>query len=159
MQQVKGETNMKAIVVTEFGKPNVMKYVDMEMPVINAKQVLIEVHKTSVNYADVKARYGNKSGGDFPFVPGLDAAGVIVEVGSEVRHLCIGQRVVAFPSEGSYAEYVVAEENLTFVIPSTIDFDIAAPVLQFRFCPINYLRISLGLNKVKQLLSTQPLEV
>ena len=109
---------MKAIVVTEFGKPNVMKYIDMEIPSINANQVLIEVYNTSINYADVKARHGNKNGGDFPFVPGLDAAGVIVEVGSEVQHLRIGQRVVAFPSQGSYAEYVVAEENLTFILPS-----------------------------------------
>jgi len=124
---------LKAIVVTEFGKPEVMKYVDIEIPKVAPTQVLIKVERTSVNYADVKSRYGNKGGGKFPFVPGLDAAGVIVEVGSNVHHLTSGQRVIAFPANGSYSEYVVAEEKLTYKIPDAIDFDTAAacPTVSF----------------------------
>lgn len=81
---------MKAIIVSEFGSPEVMKYIDIEIPVISPKQVLIKVEKSSVNFADVKARYGKK--GEFlkPFVPGLDTAGVIAEIGAEVEGFEIG---------------------------------------------------------------------
>ncbi|RXJ04247.1 NADPH:quinone oxidoreductase family protein [Anaerobacillus alkaliphilus] len=124
---------MKAIVVTEFGSTDVMKYVNMEVPGYGPKQVLIEVHTTSVNFADIKSRYGKKGGGKFPFVPGIDVAGVIKEVGSEVEGLKVGQRVIAFPATGSYCEYTVANENLTFVIPDQLSFDIAAasPIVSF----------------------------
>ncbi|KAB2332072.1 zinc-binding dehydrogenase [Cytobacillus depressus] len=124
---------MKAIVITEFGNPEVMKYIDVEIPRIKPTQVLIKVEKTSVNYADIKARYGKKGGWTSPFVPGLDAAGVIVEAGSEVQNLRVGQRVITFPSAGSYSEYVVSEEKLTYAIPDNIDFDTAAasPIVSF----------------------------
>ena len=124
---------MKAIIVPEFGAPEVMQYVEVETPKINPSQVLIRVEKTSVNYADVKARYGHKGKGNFPFIPGLDTAGVIVEVGAEVKHLQHGQRVMAFPVNGSYAEFVVAEGILTFEIPDSMDFTTAAacPTVSF----------------------------
>lgn len=124
---------MKAILVTEFGGPEHMKYVDVEKPSITPKQVLIRVEKTSVNFADIKSRYGKKGAGKLPFIPGLDAAGIIEQVGSEVQNLQVGQRVIAFPLGGSYAEYVAANEDLTFVLPDHIGFDIAAacPVVSF----------------------------
>ncbi len=124
---------MKAIVIRAFGSTDVMKYVDMEVPTYGPKQVLIEVYKTSVNFADIKSRYGKKGGGTFPFVPGLDVAGVIKEVGSEVQGLEVGQRVIAFPATGSYCEYAVANESLTFVIPDQLSFEKAAasPIVSF----------------------------
>lgn len=124
---------MKAIIVPEFGGPEVMQYVEMATPKISPSQVLIRVEKTSVNYADVKARYGKKGKGDFPFIPGLDASGVIVEVGAEAHHLRPGQRVIAFPANGSYAEYVAAEGILTYEIPDSMDFTTAAacPTVSF----------------------------
>ncbi|HWO98509.1 MAG TPA: NADPH:quinone oxidoreductase family protein [Bacillus sp. (in: firmicutes)] len=118
---------MKAIVVTEFGGPEVLKYMDVEKPALQSKQVLIRVATTSVNFADVKARYGNYHGaGQPPFIPGLDAAGVVEAVGSEVKSVKVGERVIAFPKNGSYAEYVTADEELVFVLPDNIDFDTAA---------------------------------
>lgn len=124
---------VKAVVVTEFGKPEVLKVVEMEVPSFNSKQVLIKVEKASVNFADVKARYGKKGKGNFPFIPGLDAAGTIEAVGTDVQQFQVGQRVVAFPVGGSYAEYVVANENLTFQIPDSVKFDVAAacPTVSF----------------------------
>ncbi|USG66171.1 NADPH:quinone oxidoreductase family protein [Brevibacillus ruminantium] len=124
---------MKAILVTAFGGTEGMIYTDVEMPEIHPKQVLIRVEKTSVNFADIKSRYGKKGGGALPFIPGLDATGVIVEVGAQVKSLQAGQRVIAFPHNGSYAEYIAADENLTFVLPDEIDFDTAAacPIVSF----------------------------
>lgn len=123
---------MKAIVVKEFGGPEMMAYIDVPIPEVAPDQVLIQVEMTSVNFADIKSRYGNK-GARLSFIPGLDAAGVIVEVGSEVQGFHVGDRVIAFPSGGSYAEYVVASEKLTFAIPDSLDFELAAacPTVSF----------------------------
>lgn len=115
---------MKAVVVTEFGSAEHMKYVDLEIPKVQPHQVLIRVHATSVNFADIKSRYGKK-GQALPFIPGLEAAGIIEQVGSDVTHFHVGQRVLAFPHNGSYAEYVVADEALTFALPDFIDFETA----------------------------------
>ncbi|MGG2065924.1 quinone oxidoreductase family protein [Bacillus sp. S14(2024)] len=124
---------MKAIVVTAFGGPEVMRYTDIAIPSINANQVLIRVVATSVNFADIKSRYGKKGTGNLPFIPGIDAAGIIEQVGSKVTNIKVGQRVIAFPLNGSYAEYVAADEELTFALPDEIDFETAAacPIVSF----------------------------
>jgi len=125
---------MKAVVVTDYGTPEVMKYLTVDNPTMKSFQVLIRVIATSVNFADIKARYGNKNeGSQPPFIPGLDAAGVIEKVGADVQHLKVGQRVIAFPHDGSYAEYVVADESLTFVISDNLEFEVAAasPIVSF----------------------------
>ena len=116
---------MKAVIVDEFGAPEKMKVKEIPVPDIDPNQVLIRTVMASVNFADIKARYGNKGAG-LPFIPGLDAAGIIEKVGSEVKELKAGQRVVAFPSNGSYAEYVAANESLTYPIPDDLDFAMAA---------------------------------
>lgn len=124
---------MKAIVVTSFGGSEVMKYTDVDMPAISENQVLIRIVATSVNFADIKSRYGKKGNKALPFIPGIDAAGIVERVGSQVKNLHPGQRVIAFPQNGSYAEYVVANENLTFALPHEIDFQTAAacPIVSF----------------------------
>ncbi len=125
---------MKAIVVTDYGTPEVMQYINVDRPTPEPNQVLIRTVATSVNFADVKARYGNKNGVNHPpFIPGLDVAGVIETVGNEIQNLKVGQRVIAFPQNGSYTEYVVANESLTFVIPDGLDFEVAAacPIVSF----------------------------
>ncbi|MBP1935051.1 quinone oxidoreductase family protein [Ammoniphilus resinae] len=125
---------MKAVVVEQFGGPEMLKYTEVEKPVPAENQVLIRVAATSVNFADIKSRYGTYHGAKQPpFIPGLDAAGTIEEIGGAVKGLKVGQRVIAFPKEGSYAEYVVANEDLVFVLPDSIDFATAAacPIVSF----------------------------
>lgn len=120
-----GVVEIKAIIVEQYGSTEHMKYVEVERPSINSKQVLIRTMVTSVNFADIKARYGQKEQGKLPFIPGLEASGIIEQVGEDVTSLYVGQRVLAFPLNGSYAEYIIADENLTFVIPEQISFDVA----------------------------------
>ncbi|AUW94843.1 quinone oxidoreductase [Sulfobacillus thermotolerans] len=125
---------MKAVVVTAFGGPEVLRVVDVARPDMNSHQVLIKVHATSVNFADIKARYGQyHNTGTPPFIPGLDDAGTIEAVGSEVTRFRPGQRVIAFPANGSYAEYIVVDETLTFALPPEVDWDTAAacPLVSF----------------------------
>lgn len=125
---------MKAIVVEEFGGSEVLNLREIQPPEIGDDQVLIKVAATSVNFADVQTRRGlYHAAGKPPLIPGLDAAGTIVEIGSKVTRFKPGQRVIAFPKGGSYAEYVAAVENLTFPLPDAIDWITAAacPVVTF----------------------------
>lgn len=123
---------MKAILVTGYGGIENMIYTDVDMPELKEKQVLIRTVATSVNFADIKSRYGKK-GGKLPFIPGLDVVGVIERVGAQVTDFQVGQRVIAFPGQGSYAEYVAADEALTFAIPDSLDDRTAAasPIVSF----------------------------
>ncbi|MCM3409656.1 quinone oxidoreductase family protein [Metabacillus litoralis] len=116
---------MKAIIQSEFGDADVLSYSEIEIPKIGDAECLIKVAYTSVNYADIKKRIGNKGKGNFPLILGLDTAGTIVEVAPD-SPFSIGDRVIAFPKGGSYAEYVSANEKLVFKIPDTLSFEQAA---------------------------------
>lgn len=116
---------MKAVVQHEFGAAVVLIYTDVEMPQIGENEVLIKGSYTSVNYADIKTRVGNKGKGSFPFTLGLDIAGTIEAVSGN-SSFSKGDRVIAFPKNGSYAEYVVANEQLVFKIPDSLPFEQAA---------------------------------
>ncbi|MEI2354917.1 quinone oxidoreductase family protein [Mesobacillus zeae] len=116
---------MKAVIQNEFGDASVLTYTDVAFPKIGKNEVLIKVAYTSVNYADIKKRRGNKGKGNFPLMLGLDVAGTIEEV-SPKSNFSKGERVIAFPKDGAYAEYVVANEQLVFKIPDSLSFEQAA---------------------------------
>jgi NADPH:quinone reductase len=117
---------MKAIIVEEFGGPEVLQYKEVPSPEPNAKEVLIKTWKTSVNFADIKNRTGKKAKGIFPMILGLDLVGIVEKIGHDVKDIKIGQRVIAFPHSGSYAEYATANELLVYPIPDHMDIDTAA---------------------------------
>lgn len=118
---------LKAIVVSEFGDPDTLKLIEKPIPKVNENQLLIKVKATSVNYADIKMRKGSYPGEkQLPFTPGLDVAGIVSDIGKNVEKSFLGQNVVAFPSDGSYAEYIIVEKDMVYPIPSKIDFVQAA---------------------------------
>ena len=118
---------MDAIVITQFGGLDALEYRSVNDPAPNDTQVLIQVAARSVNFADIKAREGRYHGaGKPPFVPGLDVTGTVVQIGSKVTGFSVGDRVVAFPINGSYSEFAVSDEILTYRLPETIDFQTAA---------------------------------
>ncbi|MDM5340130.1 NADPH:quinone oxidoreductase family protein [Fictibacillus enclensis] len=116
---------MKAIIVKNFGSSENMTWSETAVPQIGSDQILIKVKTTSVNYADIKARVGTKGKGNLPFIPGLEAAGIVEKVGPDVLNIHEGQRVLAFPHDGSYAEYMRADAQLTFPIPDSMTFETA----------------------------------
>lgn len=126
---------MKAVIVSDFGGPDVLHYEDVPMPTPGENQVLIRVEATSVNFADIKSRIGNYHKGQHPpYIPGLDVAGVVEDVGTGVTKFKKGQRVIAFPTtHGTYAEFTVANENLTYALPDNLSFEQAAasPLVAF----------------------------
>ncbi|ETP70779.1 quinone oxidoreductase [Planococcus glaciei] len=133
---------MKAIVVKELGAPEVMQLQEVGKPEIAPHQVLIQVKAISVNFADIKARQGQYHGAEAgtAFTPGLDCAGEIIEVGSKVTKFKAGQRVMAFPKNGSYAEYVAADEALTYAVPDELDIETAAASLTVGITAYNVIQ-------------------
>ncbi|SDJ65766.1 quinone oxidoreductase family protein [Sediminibacillus albus] len=124
---------MKTILIDRYGGPEVLQMRNISIPMVKDDEVLIKVAKTSVNFADIKNRSGKKKKGSLPFIPGLDAAGVVEQVGKNVHSVLPGDRVITFPKGGSYAEYVVAKQSLTFKIPDEMGFNTAAacPTVSF----------------------------
>ncbi|MFF7492903.1 NADP-dependent oxidoreductase [Streptomyces rubiginosohelvolus] len=108
---------MRAIGVCEFGGPEVLRVLDLPEPQAGPGEVRVRVHAAAVSPTDVMLRTGGHAvrmpGRRPPFVPGMDAAGVIDQIGPGVEgRLAVGQRVVALvlftgPHGGAYAEQVV----------------------------------------------------
>ncbi|WP_271852302.1 NADP-dependent oxidoreductase [Planococcus maritimus] len=125
---------MKAIVIDQYGGKEQLKEREVETPAISAHQVLVEVHATSINPIDWKLREGylkEMLPWDFPIILGWDVAGVVKEVGDEVRHYHPGDRVFARPAttrQGTYAEFVPVDENLLARMPESMSFEEGAAI-------------------------------
>lgn len=119
---------MKAVSVLAHGGPEVLSYGDREPPEPGPGQLRIRVAVTSVNFADIKARAGAYGKRELPFVPGLDAAGVVDEVGEGVGAFAPGQRVAAYTLGGSYAEYALTTEQLCFYLSDKVPFEQGAGI-------------------------------
>jgi NADPH2:quinone reductase len=112
---------MRAIQMTEFGGPEVMKLVELPTPEPAPGEVLIRVSRAGINFADTHTRtnsYVRKA--TLPLVPGGEVAGVIVSApaDSELRE---GDRVIALTGTGGYAEYATAPADRVVSIPDGLD--------------------------------------
>lgn len=126
---------MKAVRISEFGGPEVLKIQETEIPAIAADELLVKVYASGVNPVDWVVRNG---GNDFlrahlklPLTLGWDAAGIVEEVGSNVTDVKKGDKVYGvpnFPGDGSYAEYVAAKADQFALMPGNISFNEAAGV-------------------------------
>ena len=108
-------TKMKAVVLHEYGGPEVLNYEETPRPEPRDDEVLIRVVAASVNPVDVAIRSGKYAEyfhTTLPLVPGMDAAGVVEATGSKISGLKVGDPVYAFftlREEGGYAEFVARE--------------------------------------------------
>ncbi len=119
---------MKAIVITQPGDPDVLKQADVPKPEPKPGEVLIKVVAAGVNRPDVAQRKGvyPPPPGAPQDIPGLEVAGVIEGVGSEVTLWKVGDEVCALVSGGGYAEYCVAPEGQCLPVPDNLSFIEAA---------------------------------
>lgn len=115
---------MKAVRVNEFGDVDVLKIEEVDMPVPRSHHVLIKVDSAGVNYADVLRRGGNYPGPGLPTSMGLECAGTVTEVGSDVTGISVGQKVMAM-GPGAHAEYVAVNGGLVFPYPDSLDSIVA----------------------------------
>jgi NADPH2:quinone reductase len=125
---------MRAVQFAEFGKPEVLRVVDVAQPRPNADEVLIELIATGVSYVDVRTRQGaynraeTRVGGVvLPSIPGLQAVGRVVEVGGADKSL-LHRKVVASVKAGACAQYLLAPSSLCAVAPEDVDDDVLAAI-------------------------------
>ncbi|HEV1995956.1 MAG TPA: NADPH:quinone reductase [Candidatus Acidoferrum sp.] len=121
---------MKAILVREFGGPEVLKLEDVPTPKPAAGQVLVRIHAAGVNPYDTYMRAGTYPvKPPLPYTPGSDAAGVIEAAGDGVKKVKPGDRVyTAKTVTGAYAEYALALEEQVHSLPEKISFGQGAAV-------------------------------
>ena len=120
---------MRAISIDKFGEPEVMKIVEIERPLPAPDEILVKVYAASVNPADYIIRRGGNEGLKpllkLPMGLGIDGAGIVEELGSEVTEFKKGDRVYGVPNylDGSYTEYLAAKSNQFALMPHNIDFN------------------------------------
>jgi NADPH2:quinone reductase len=121
---------MKAIVVHEFGGPEVLKLEEVPTPKPAAGQVLVRIHAAGVNPYDTYMRAGTYAvKPPLPYTPGSDAAGVIEAAGDGVKKVKKADRVyTARTLTGAYAEYALALEEKVHALPEKISFSQGAGV-------------------------------
>ena len=124
-------TNLPAsqtsIEITQPGGPEVLQATSRDMPVPTDSQVLIKVAAAGVNRPDVFQRMGfYPPPPGVTDIPGLEASGTIVAVGSAVQRWKVGDQVCALLSGGGYAEYAVADEAICLPIPEGLSLTDAA---------------------------------
>lgn len=113
---------MKAVYLKKYGAADLaFEISETTQPRPQAGQVLIKVEAFGLNFADVMARLGLYKGAPpIPCVLGYDVVGEVVELGTAVTDIAIGDRVTALTKFGGYAEYAIAEQEVTVKIPDTM---------------------------------------
>jgi NADPH:quinone reductase len=112
---------MRAIQVQEFGGPEVLRIADVAMPEPGPGEVLIQVTRAGINFADTHQRRNEYlAKAELPLIPGTEVAGVREDT---------GERVVAVTGTGGYAQYAAAPEALTVPLPDDVDDGTALALL------------------------------
>jgi NADPH:quinone reductase-like Zn-dependent oxidoreductase len=125
---------MKAVVVNEYGGPDVLKYQDAARPEPKEDEILVRVMAAGVNPVDSYVRQGMfaKRGLDNrPMIIGSDIAGVVEKTGASIKKFKTGDAVYCYlpvTRGGGYAEFAIAKESETALKPRNIDFVEAAAV-------------------------------
>ena len=126
------EYNVKAVVVSEFGAPSVLKLADMPKPQPDRDQVLVRVKAAGVGPWDAWIREGKSAlPQPLPLIPGSDISGVVEGTGSAVSAFRPGDEIYGVTNKrftGGYAEYALAEAGMIAPKPRTLDHVQAASV-------------------------------
>jgi len=119
---------MKAIRIGQTGGPEVMRYEEVPEPVPGPSEVLVEIEIAGVNFIDTYHRQGLYPLG-LPFTPGIEAAGRVVRLGSEVEGIGEGDRVVFCLSLGTYAEMALVEAWKLIRLPQGVDPEVGVTAM------------------------------
>jgi NADPH:quinone reductase len=96
---------MKAIELSEYCGIDCLKIVEVEKPRPGANEILLEVRAAGINFAEMELTKGKcKVRKNPPFIMGFEGAGVVAEVGSQVKNPQVGDKITTFVSSGGYAE-------------------------------------------------------
>ncbi|HWS75838.1 MAG TPA: NADPH:quinone oxidoreductase family protein [Quisquiliibacterium sp.] len=118
---------MKAVLCEKFGPPETLAVREVPDPVAGKGQVVIRIHAAGVNFPDtliIEDKYQLKP--PLPFSPGGEVAGVVESVGEGVTRAKVGDRVMAFPGFGGYAEKVCVDQTRITRLPEGVSLVHAA---------------------------------
>src|SRR6476660_9373190 len=114
---------MRGVLCHAFDGTKGLTIGEAEAPRPRADEVLIEVHAASVSYMDYLMICGGyQMRPPLPYVPGTDAAGVVVAVGEKVDRFKPGDRVACEGWHGAFAERMTAKASITVLLPDSVDF-------------------------------------
>ena len=121
---------MKAIQVRQPGGPEALELVDIPVPQPKPNEAVVKVAAAGVNFIDTYQREGRYKV-PLPFVAGMEGAGTVTAVGTDVKSVKPGDRVAWSGVQGSYAEYLAAPADRLVLIPAGVsDREAAAVMLQ-----------------------------
>ena len=128
----------QAIQISEYGGPDVLRLVDVQVGDPGPGQVRVRHHACGINFIDVYQRTGLYQTA-LPFTPGGEGAGVVEAVGEGVAHLAVGDRVAyAAPKPGGYCQERVLDALHVCRLPDEIDFETGAAMM-LKGLTVNYL--------------------
>lgn len=114
---------MKAVKISAYGGPEVLKLTEEELkPEPGPEQALVRIHAAGLNFVDIYQRRGSYPV-HLPFIPGLEAAGVVEAVGGNVKEVKPGDRVGYTGHLGSYSEYTVINVSRLIRLPDELSFE------------------------------------
>jgi NADPH:quinone reductase len=121
---------MRAVQVQVLGSPRDLAYVDVTLPAPGKGEIAIDVYAAGVNFPDalmVQGKYQTKP--PLPFTLGVEVAGVVTALGTDVRDVQLGDRVAALPKSGGFAEAAICGAYSAVVLPPAVDFTTGAAML------------------------------
>ncbi|WP_413458082.1 NAD(P)H-quinone oxidoreductase [Herbaspirillum huttiense] len=123
---------MKAITFDEFGGPEVLRMGDFMTPEIRPADLLVRTHAAGVNRADLTHRRGGYGRPDFgdSSIMGLEIAGEVIAVGTDVQGYKIGDRVMGIVGGGAYAEMARIDYRMAMPVPEGLDYIQAAAITE-----------------------------
>jgi NADPH2:quinone reductase len=115
--------------IKQPGKPEVLQYDNIDLPQLGKGEVLISQKAIGVNFLDVFFRNGTFPMPAYPALIGLEAAGIVEQIGNGVKQFAVGDRVAYYGSNGAYAEKRTIHTDDLFKLPDDISFDQAAAIM------------------------------
>ena len=121
---------MRAIAITAYGGPDKLELLDLPVPDIGPKDVLVSVRAAGVNLVDTMFRSGYMGKNVFPLVMGSDFAGRVEKVGAEVQGIAPGDDVFGYKlmGNGTYAEFAAVPAAYLTKMPKSLDYTRAAAI-------------------------------
>lgn len=133
---------VRAIQIDRYCGPEDLRVVEVPVRAPGPGEVRLRVHAAAVNFADslmISNQYQHKP--PLPIIPGMEAGGIVLEVGAGVTHLSAGDRVVGYSRFGYFTEEAVMPASLVFRMAKGMSFEEAAAF------PISYGTAHVGLEK------------